>query len=133
LEGVWHSKEITTATFGLRGDKARFVPPGKLFNETLQIRIPDFKMTFVRFESSDQAEKAVPQSLRMRPGLHSPKEEYRGAVLYRYLDLSGGTSRALCSFGLYVVEIGGTPGIETELVMKILDVVLAEVLTQDVT
>ena len=84
----------------------------------------DIAVTIHRYASSGDEEQDVEKSLfRDRQERPATKEKYKGADLYRWR--SGG-GQVVCQDGLYVIEI--TPFREgaSPVVMKVLDVVLAQ-------
>ena len=76
-----------------------------------------------RYPSSRDAQHALQSSLFQRPALTPPKENYRGASLYRYTS-GGGTT--ICHAGEYIIEINPYSEGARPLTMKVLDIVLGE-------
>jgi hypothetical protein len=99
---VWKGEQYATAWFG------------------------SFRITIHRYASSDGAHKDVESSLRLRPATFQPKEIYKGTTLYRYQIASGKVMTAICQSGQYIIEINSSTERASQLTMKVLDAVLAE-------
>jgi hypothetical protein len=76
-----------------------------------------------RCASSAEAQHALEKTLQARPQEPGPKENYKGAWLYRNSDYE----HALCQSQEYIFEILGGTNAASPLVMKVLDAALAEV------
>jgi hypothetical protein len=114
---VLHGEEYTAGRFYLAKHPrpAPYGPPGTFY--------ADLDATIHRSASAGDAQQDLERSLRLRQAPPQPQGDYRGASLYR--STSGG-ERVLCRSGRYVVEIGALSEGGGPYVMKMLDVILAE-------
>ncbi len=87
------------------------------------VRFNALEISLRRFTSSDDGRKYLVQTFLERPAADPLKEDYRGAVIYRYAS-GGGT--VLGQDGLFVVEIDPVSERGGLVAMKVLDIVLAE-------
>lgn len=117
---VWRGDAVAEAIFVLP-KHLRYMP--NILHGAPRIPYPDLEVTVARYDSSSQAQEAVEMSLRLRQAAPKPKESYQGAVLYRF---SSGGGVTICHSGEYVIEVDPFSEAAEPLVMKTLDVVLAE-------
>jgi len=121
---VWHGEEYASGGFFLR-QNPRYHPAGEFPRETKPVLFGDIYVTITRYASSGDAQKDLKMGLFRNQG-PQPKESYKGATLYRWLDATGKTANVVCQSGLYIVEINPNSEGAKPLTMKMLDVVLAE-------
>ena len=121
---TWQVEEYARAGFVLRKNP-RSNPPGTFPRETTPVPIVDLYITITRYASAGEVQKYIKNSLFgiARSVSPEPKEEYKGAILYRY---SSGFGQLVCQSGLYIVEINPNCEGAMPLTMKVLDIVLAE-------
>jgi hypothetical protein len=118
---AWAGDEYATAGFMLAANAAYH--PRELARKGLpHIAL---RTTVHRYVSPGAAQKDLERNLFARPAMAPPKETYKGATLYRY---ASGAGNVICQFNKYIIEISPIPqsGIKPSLVMKVLDVVMAE-------
>ena len=121
---VWHGEEYASGGFVLR-QNTRYHPAGEFPRETKPVPYVDISVTITRYASSGDAQKDLKMGLLRNQG-PQPKENYKGATLYRWLDSTGKTANVVCQSGLYIVEINPNSEGASPLTMKVLDVVLGE-------
>lgn len=120
---VWNGEEYASARFVLL--KSPRYPP-RDFPRAPRQPFQDLQVIICRHASSGDAQQDVENSLSQRPAMHQPRESYKGATLYRYLDASGGVMTAICQSGQYIVETSAYSEGGSHWTMKALDVVLTE-------
>jgi hypothetical protein len=124
---VWHGEEYADAAFVLR--KSMILRPAGEFpqnaNAGPNVR-PDISIVITRYASSGDAQKDVQKSFFLRQSSPELKGTYKGAALYEDLGESGEVLMAICQSGQYVVEVNPDSEQAFPLVMKVMDVVLAE-------
>lgn len=118
--GIWKGGEDASAAFFLWRNPR--YPPVE-FPPARRTPFLDLQVTIARYPSSNDAQHALESSLFQRPAMTPPKENYRGASLYRYTS-GGGTT--ICHSGRYVIEVNPYSEGATPLTMKALDIVLGE-------
>jgi len=121
---AWHSEEYAAGGFFL------LMNPTYISKEFSQLRgmssgkpLPDLHVTIHHYASSGDAQKDLEKSLRARQQPPQRKGLYKGAMLYRS---HSGAGRVICEDGPYIIEISAGSEGASPLVMKVLDVVLAE-------
>lgn len=117
---VWRGDAVAEAMFVLP-KHLRYMPD--ILRGAPRIPYPDLEVTVTRYDFSSEAREAVEKSLRLRQAAPQPKENYRGSALYRF---TSGAGIVICHSGEYVIEIDPFSEAAEPLVMKSLDVVLAE-------
>ena len=123
---VWHGDEYASGGFFLL--KNPRYPPKEFFRlngMSSEKPLPDLLVTIHRYASSGDAQQDLKKGLFRNQG-PLPKENYKGAILYRWLYSTGKTGTVVCQSGSYIIEINPNNGDTNLLVMKVLDVVLAE-------
>ena len=123
---VWHGDEYASGGFFLL--KSPRYPPkefSRLKGMSSERPDLDLDVTIHRYASSGDAQQDLKKGLIRNQG-PQPKEDYKGTMLYRWLYSTGKTGTVVCQSGLYIIEINPSNGDASPLVMKVLDVVLAE-------
>lgn len=85
--------------------------------------LPDLFVIIHRYAFSGDAQKDLEMNLRVRQQSPQRKGLYKGAMLYRSHSSAG---RVICEDGPYITESSAGSEGTSPLVMKVLDVVLAE-------
>jgi hypothetical protein len=121
---IWlQGKEYVQAVFVLR-NKTRYHPLGEFPRETKPVPYIDIAITVTRFDSPKVAHDQITKEMRLRPATPMPKENYKGAWLYRFTS-GGGT--VICQSGQYVIEINPNSEAARPFTLGLLDVALAQI------
>lgn len=121
---IWHGDEYASGGFFLLKNPTYISKEfSRLKGMSSGIPGPDLDVTIHHYASSGDAQKDLERGFYSRPGTRPPKQIYKGATLYQY---RSGAGRVICKDGPYIIEINPGSGGASPFVMKVLDVVLAE-------
>ena len=121
---IWlQGKEYVQAVFVLR-NKTRYHAAGEFPRETKPVPYIDIAFSVTRFDSPEDAHGEITKEMRFRQATPLPKEDYKGAWLYRF---ASGDGTVICQSGQYVVEINPLSEGARPSTLSLLDVVLAQI------